>query len=118
MSIPDNILKLIDDKIYQFLWQNKKSKIAKCTLESQISEGGLKMPNIKLKVKAWKLTWLKRAVNNPTLKYIHVIDSLLGDIQFIDLIKCRLTTKSDILQCLPPFYKDIIEEWIKIRRIN
>ena len=28
------------------------------------------------------------------------------------------TDKSDILQSLPPFYRDIIKEWIKIRRIN
>ena len=72
--------------------------------------GGLKMPNVKLKDRAWKFTWLKRAVVNPDLSYVHIIDDFLSDLQFTDLICCRLDNKASILSKLPKFYTDILLE--------
>ena len=111
MSIPDSILDLIEDTITKFLWCDKKTKIAKATLESPIFEGGLKLPNFKLKVKTWKFTWLKRAVNNPDLSYVKLLNELLIDIDFVDIIHSRLGPTNQLLNKLPMFYKNILIEW-------
>ena len=43
---PDSCLKNVDDEFYQFLWDNKLSKVKKSVICKQYNEGGLNMYNI------------------------------------------------------------------------
>ena len=53
------IIDLINDRLYDFLW-NKKAKIKRDILVNQYSEGGLKMINLNAFIKALKTTWIRR----------------------------------------------------------
>ena len=56
LDVPIKTLEEVNRLLYNFLWEGKRPKIAAKVIESSIKLGGLKMPNIFLKVKAWQLT--------------------------------------------------------------
>ena len=56
-----------------------KPKIAKVVNQNQIGKGGLKMPNIYLQVKSWKLMWLKRALATEHRKWVAVLNTILEE---------------------------------------
>ena len=65
LDTPANILHEINSILYTFLWDGKRPKIAAKVMENFIKVDGLIMPNIFLKVKAWQLIWLTRAIKSP-----------------------------------------------------
>ena len=52
LEVPSSIISEINAILYKFLWDGKRPKIAAKVLEQSIRYGGLKMPNLFLKVKA------------------------------------------------------------------
>ena len=50
--------------ITQFIWNNKKPKIAYDKLIQPINKGGLRLANLETKEKALKVSWVKKAQNN------------------------------------------------------
>lgn len=113
-TTPPEVLEEIDSAIFKFLWSNKKPKIAKHVIQKCIKQGGLKMPNIYQKAAAWKIMWLKRALKNPGNNWVIIIDALLKDISFLDIIRSTPQNIDDIelVKELPEFYKDILNSWL------
>ena len=73
------------------------------------------MPNIFLKVKAWQLSWLRRAYLNPNANWVKVVNSLLTNIRIKDLLSCQVTDLTCILS-LPSFYQNILKTWFNLRK--
>ena len=73
MQILLEILNEINDILYDFLWGTGKHKIAKDVIENEIENGGLKVPNIHNKVKAWRLSWIKRALTNREIAWVNIL---------------------------------------------
>ena len=111
ISTPENVLDEIDKAIFDFLWDGKKTKISRKVIQSNISMGGLKMPDIYLKAKAFKIMWLKRALMNSSKTWVKVIDTFLHEIKFVDLIHPNMAIDKTILSKLPKFYADIVTDW-------
>lgn len=107
------VLELIDAAIFEFLWSRKKPKIAKNVIQNKLENGGMKMPNIFVKTKAWRLSWLKRAANNRQSKWVQILDSILGTVSFIDLLYTDFIKGNAEVAKLPNFYKEIIGVWVK-----
>ena len=105
---PQVIIKEIDKIFFNFLWNGNTNKIAKNTVIRKIDDGGLKMIDFESKIKTLKLTWIKRAITNPTSSRKLIIDQILNDIPFDYLIRCSCT-QNKYLHKLPIFYKEIIE---------
>ena len=57
---PDQILNEINKILFSFLWGNKTAKVKKDTIIGNISDGGLKMPDIISVHKTAKISWIKR----------------------------------------------------------
>ena len=55
-----NITEHINKIMFNFLWNNKTSKIKKSTVLKEYCEGGLKMVNLKAFIEALKSTWIRR----------------------------------------------------------
>jgi len=109
----------IDKAIFEFLWSHKKAKIAKSVIIRKIEDGGLQMPSIFLKAKSWKIMWLKRALLYPDRKWVMILNALLKDIKFNDLLRTNvLGNENFLLQRLPNFYKEAITDWKSIKHIN
>ena len=118
MDIDKESLDDIDKCIFSFLWNGKKAKIAKVIIQNQIEKGGLKMPNIYLKVKAWKLMWLKRAIIYEHRKWVAVLNTILKDLNFTDLLQTSPVKENIYVQKLPKFYQNIIKDWASIKTLN
>ena len=121
MTITDTpimILDEIDNAIFSFLWGGKRPKISKSVIQKQIEHGGLKMPNIYLKSKAWKVMWLKRAYLKPENDWVRILDHLLGKVKFIDFMQCNSGDKSKIQRRLPLFYQNILSDFHNISTNN
>ena len=82
-DMPTQMLNDIDKVIYNYLWRGKKAKIAKNTLQSDKTCGGLRLCNLSTKQKALKIKWVNRILKDP-----------LFNICFFDNVK---TPKCDFL---------------------
>ena len=58
-SPPTNVLKEIDDIMFDFIWSNKRPKIKRAQLYEDFSQGGLKIPNIFAYSQSLKLRWIR-----------------------------------------------------------
>ena len=58
--IPENIIKKIDNLIYNFLWNSKLPKIKKSTIIAPIPDGGLSMVDTHSIHQSAKISWIKR----------------------------------------------------------
>ena len=114
IETPPTVLDEIDEAITHFLWGGKQPKIAKGVIEKQIEDGGLKMPNIYIKAKAWKSMWLKRASLNPQNNWVYILNELLGAMTFNHFILCSSDKRTKLLYKLPKFYHSIILDWYKL----
>ena len=115
LQTPVHILEEINLLLYSFLWDGKRPKIAAKVLENSIKLGGLKMPNIFLKVKAWQFSWLTRAYRNQNSNWLLIVNDLIGRIKLTDLIYCDLNPEHQILDCVPVFYKQILLTWYQLK---
>ena len=59
-TVPKFMTEKLDKLQKSFVWKSKKSKIKHSTLISDYSEGGLKEVDIKSKIGALQLTWIRR----------------------------------------------------------
>ena len=114
LDTPKEILKEIEKTVLDFIWNKKSPKIAKKVLQNQIKDGGLKLPNIYEKEKAWKMTWIQRAIKNPEKFWVLLLDMQTPNIKFIDLLKIH-KPPNQLTNGLPIFYKEILGYWNSIQ---
>ncbi len=102
---PQKAIKEINNLIQNFLWNNSTTKISQTTLIQQINKGGLKLCHYPTKIKALRLTWVKRLTSNATHNW-KIIPKLY--------YKCNnlvvyFNTNHQILNkgIIPPFYKEL-----------
>ena len=115
ISPPSNFLETIDNKIIDFLWDGKRSKINRKNMYLNHSDGGLKIPNVFVYSQSLKLKWIKMLAD-PTFnsdwktlfinRYKNVSDIIL---------KCNIC-KTDIkrLNIKNKFWNDTLEIWADI----
>lgn len=116
IDTPECVIREVDNIITNFLWKGKTSKIAKNVIIQNIENGGLKFPDFGSKVKALKITWVKRltlhAFANWKLfpKFIYDTD----DLEFFFCCKQQYDQNVKI----PKFYKTIHNEWFKLHSVE
>jgi exonuclease III len=60
VDTPKKAITEINNILQNFIWDGKTSKIAQQTLIQEIAKGGLKLCHFETKIKALKLSWVKR----------------------------------------------------------
>ena len=58
-------IKQLENKFYEFLWNNKPDKVKRINITQNYQKGGLKMINLEYFVKAMKGTWIRRLLQTP-----------------------------------------------------
>ena len=58
LSVPQEVIKRVQTKLFNFLWKTKKIKIKREVLSQETSKGGLNFPNFATTVKALRLSWI------------------------------------------------------------
>ena len=65
-TIPPKFLKILESKIFKFIWKRKIEKIRRCSLTEDFSKGGIKMLDIQKQLFSFRLKWLGRFFKDTT----------------------------------------------------
>ena len=63
-SPPEELVKRLDKIFYRFLWNSGPDRIKRTVIIKDIQAGGLRMISIKYFIKALKISWLRRIIQN------------------------------------------------------
>ena len=58
LDAPKGIVEIVRTKSFKFLWKNKKDKIKRSGQD--LDNGGIRMPDFDIMLKALKLAWIPR----------------------------------------------------------
>ena len=64
LSVPETAIQQTQSKLFAFLWKNKRDKIKCQVLFRPLSKGGLSFPYCRTVLKALRLSWISRLLNN------------------------------------------------------
>jgi hypothetical protein len=106
---PSHIIEQFDKLIFDFLWPHGKHHVQKYLIIQNIANGGLKMPDIDSRVKAIKMSWIKRLLTIEN-NYTNVAKAITR----IDNFQYFFSHNNDsaFLSAPPPtFYKQMIDIW-------
>ena len=105
-------LKLIQNKMYNFLWNGKPDKISRNQIIQEYENGGLKMLNISLFVKAIKASWVKRIMLNKQSKWVKLYMQMMKHVGEDLVFKSNLDPKTiENLQLKSVFLLEVIQSW-------
>ena len=116
VNVPKDIGPMVKDKMFCFLWKNKKDKIKHTSMYQDLSTGGLRMVDIELTIKSLRLAWIKRLLFRDNCNWKKVPDYFFnkhGGLNF--LLRCNYDVK--YLRHVPTFYRDILIAFDEIKTL-
>ena len=63
VNVPNEIKYTIKNKLFGFLWNNKKDKIKRECIYQDYDKGGIRMTDVDVRIKALRLAWIPRLLN-------------------------------------------------------
>ena len=109
LDAPKGIVEIVRTKSFKFLWKNKKDKIKRSGLYQDFDNGGIRMIDFDIMLKALKLTWIPRLLRTLENSNWSIIPRYyfrrMGGLNF--LLRCNYDTNH--FNDLPLFYKKILE---------
>ena len=120
LTVPQEVIKRVQMKLFNFLWKNKKDKIKREVLFQEMRQGGLKFPNFAITVKALRLSWIGRlSEKNPSTDAWRAIPNAFfqkyGGLNF--LLKCNYNTKK-LDKSVPLFYLEMLDYFQELCQVN
>lgn len=76
---PDDAIKEVRKVATQFIWDNKRSKVAYGSMIQTVSNGGLQIMDLKTRVEINLLSWIRCIVNDPNSSASQSIKEILGE---------------------------------------
>ena len=115
--VPDRIIQELKSIQSRFLWKSSTPKIKHSALIGDYAEGGLKNVDIGTKLKALKLTWVRR-LGDDNYHPLKVIPRNYFTLPNGDSVFHRnFESNPSLLRKLnsrPTFYKDLLSYWSKV----
>ena len=116
IGMPDAVQKKINAAIYKFIW-NGTDKIKRAVLNSNYCDGGLKMINLKARIRTQKLMWIKRFISPIESGWKSILNHYLSAVGGPSFLKCNFNMSKVSITILP-FYKDILSLWGSLTNVN
>jgi hypothetical protein len=117
IHIPDWAIQKYHKLITNFLWDKKPAKIKYETLIAPIPQGGLNLQDLETKIKANKITWIKKLLktemHTPWKSYLQTNFSYP-----IDEIPLHNTKYMSNVKLKDKFYIDTLKTWSKIKYLE
>ena len=115
-SMTPTMLKSINDKIEQFLWNNKRPKIDLSTLQNTASQGGIDLIDLDIKDKSIKCVWVKHLHEDPNLANLayEVINKDLRENVWLINLEEKDVGSLDTSW----FWRDVLIAWSKINFVT
>ena len=111
LYVPPWVLEEVNTIIFSFLWP-KKTHVKNTTTIAPISDGGIRMPDFALKVKACKVMWVKRILSNCRLHHFIEIFGLQMSLE--NILELNFDVKY-LYNYKSSFYKQILEHWFELK---
>ena len=115
LSVPETVVKTVQDRIFKFLWKNKKDKVKRAVIYQPFSHGGVNFPNVHTVVKSLHLSWLGRFLNCTNETWQAIPNSYFnkyGGLPF--LLKCNYISKH-FDKKMPLFYSEMLDYFKEVR---
>ena len=116
LPVPDELVKLVDSMIVDFIWGQKRPKIKKDVIIQNIDDGGIKVPSFCHIVEANKLSWIRRIISESDAKWKSVLRELAKPLSLLHLVESNLPD-GIINELYSPFYVQIFDLLNGIRNI-
>ena len=114
-SVPSDIIHTLSAIQKSFVWDGKRPKIKHSTLINSYEKGGLKDIDIWSKCKALHLSWLARYHSDNKHPWMQMLNRILFASFSLDTIFFpNLSIDVTALAKFPPFFKNIVTNWIDI----
>ena len=114
IHVPERVYDEVKELIVEFLWESKhKVKIAYNVLIQEISDGGLKLMDLREKTKALKAIWVKRMFQSKDTNWLMLCTSLLKINNFEDFFLYNQALENHHTSSL--FYSDILHSWSEVK---
>ena len=115
-----NFMNRVKDKMYKFIWNNKRDKIKRTIMNQEYKLGGCKMIDINVKNKSLKLAWIPRIFCNFNCFWVECIKS---NLHFpMEHILAGNLNKKDIATCLghctSTFWYEMFQYWAELNFTN
>ena len=108
LSVPRNVIKLVQSHLFSFLWNNKKDKIKRCVMYQPLQYGGVNFVNFGTVVKSLRLAWISRLLGSAEDVWKAIPNHFLsqyGGLSF--LFRCNFNP-AFIDKNLPLFYRELL----------
>ena len=112
LPTPPNFLKLVNDLLFGFLWDDKPDKIKRITTCKDYFEGGLKMIDIYSFEKSLKINWLKRKFLQPNTQWSTLFHEMYGSLDRVYKLGGEWAISKKIA-FENKFWKSVFEGWSK-----
>ena len=119
LTVPQEVIKRVQMKLFNFLWKNKKDKVKREVLYQEMRKGGLNFPNFSITVKALRLSWIGRLLekNNWGDAWKAIPNAFFekyGGLNF--LLKCNYNTKK-LDKSVSLFYLEMLDYIKELRQV-
>ena len=102
---PDNYIDELQKSVYYFVWNKKRDKINRKTAATNLTAGGIGIPDVRRQIQALKVTWIKRLmVSNH--KWKHFTFQLFPTLFVFEKIGTAFVCSS-----LSTFWKDVFQAY-------
>ena len=94
INVPNDTAGNVKRRLFSFLWKNKRDKIKREGLYQDYDDGGLRMTDIETMIKALRLAWIPRLLQNGQSNWKFAPDHFLntyGGLRF--LLTCNYQKK-------------------------
>ena len=93
LNVPQEIIPIIDTKLFNFLWKNRRDKIKRAGLYQDREKGGIRITDVEIMIKALRLVWISRLLTPEMINWKaipHYFLSKTGGLNF--LLRCNYAT--------------------------
>jgi len=118
LSVPETVIQQTQSKLFAFLWKNKRDKIKRQVLFRPLSKDGLSFPCFKIVVKALRLSWISRLLNNTHDTWTAIPNynfDKYGGLLF--LLNCNYSI-GKLDRKIPLFYRKLLDYYQQLRSNN
>ena len=107
--------KRVQEKLFSYLWRNKKDKIKRTVLYQRPCQGGLNFPNVRTIVKALRLSWIGRLLSESNDAWKAIPNAYFNRYRGLPfLLKCNYNTKK-LDNNISPFYSELLDYFSELR---
>lgn len=115
LSVPETAIQQTQSKLFAFLWKNKRDKIKRQVLFRPLSKGGLSFPCFRTVIKALRLSWISRLLNNTHDTWTAIPNYYFdkhGGLLF--LLNCNYSVEK-LDRKIPLFYRELLDHFQEVR---